>query len=173
MQESLEPDTLDAFGKAFSYTMDWEGWDKVTNDPDDKGGITKYGISKKAHPEVDVEHLHEDGAKAIYRHDYWDAIKGDSIKYELVAIKLFDMAVNMGSHKAVKLVQEAVNQISMEQVDVDGKMGPKTIQALNGIDPDVLFLFLVPLLELFYRSLNQPKFLKGWLRRARTCPKEA
>lgn len=158
------------FEQAFSYTQDFEGWDKITNDPDDPGGLTKYGISKRSHPDVDIENLTEEEAKAIYKTDYWDPIKGDSIVNAALSIKLFDCAVNMGTHRAIKFFQEAANQMSCN-LDEDGRMGPKTLSSLNSSDPDVFFLFLVPILEAYYTGLGKKKYLKGWLRRARTLPK--
>ena len=157
------------FDAAFNYTMPFEGWSACTNDPDDPGGLTKYGISKVNHPEVDVANLSLEGAKAIYRKHYWNPIKGDQIASGRVAIKFFDMAVNMGVKQATKLVQEALGDMGCS-VAVDGVMGSKTLEALNGVDDDVLFVFLVPLLEAFYRGLGKPKYIKGWLRRARTLP---
>ena len=157
------------FDEAFNYTMPFEGWSACTNDPDDPGGLTKYGISKVNHPEVDVANLSLEGAKAIYRKHYWNPIKGDQIASGRVAIKFFDMAVNMGVKQATKLVQEALGDMGCS-VAVDGMMGPKTLEALNGVDDDVLFVFLVPLLEAFYRGLGKPKYIKGWLRRASTLP---
>ena len=157
------------FDEAFNYTMPFEGWSSCTNDPDDPGGLTKYGISKVNHPEVDVANLSLEGAKAIYRKHYWNPIKGDQIASGRVAIKFFDMAVNMGVKQATKLVQGALCDLGAH-VEVDGVMGPKTLEKLNGVDDDVLFVFLVPLLEAFYRGLGKPKYIKGWLRRARTLP---
>lgn len=160
---------MDAFEQAFEYTMGFEGWSETTNDPDDPGGLTKFGVSKTNHPNVDVANLTLDGAKAIYRKEYWDAIKCSQFEDERVAIKLFDIAVNAGTRKAVLLLQQALCDMG-SVVDVDGRIGPKTLAAANGADPDVLFIFLVALLETFYRSLGKPKYLKGWLRRARTLP---
>jgi len=157
------------FDAAFDYAMGFEGWSAVSNDPDDPGGLTKYGISKANHPEVDVANLTLEGAKAIYKKMYWDAIKGDQIASGRVAIKFFDMAVNMGTKRATKMIQEALCDMGCSVV-VDGVMGPKTLGALNGVDDDVLFVFLVTLLEAFYRGLGKPKYIKGWLRRARTLP---
>ena len=76
----------------------------------------------------------------------------------------------MGPFRATKIAQEALNDLRCG-LAVDGKMGPKTLSALNGSDEDVFFLFLVSRLEQYYVGLNQRKFLKGWLRRARTLPK--
>ena len=70
------------FDAAFGYAMGFEGWSAVSDDPDDPGGLTKYGISKVNHPEVDVANLTLEGAKAIYKKMYWNAIKGDQIAWK-------------------------------------------------------------------------------------------
>ena len=171
------------FGKAFEYTMPFEGWDAYTNDPDDKGGATKYGITVRTLTAIrfdvdgdgdvtenDVKSLTYSQAKDILKRKYWDVIQADSIESERIAIKLFDCAVNMGPARATRIAQEALNDLRYGLV-VDGLMGPKTLSALNGSDEDVFFLFLVSRLEQYYVGLNQRKFLKGWLRRARTLPK--
>ena len=49
-----------------------EGGSKYTNDPKDAGGETKYGISKKAFPNVDIKNLTETDAIAIYKKMYYD-----------------------------------------------------------------------------------------------------
>jgi len=171
------------FDKAFEYTMPFEGWDAYTNDPDDKGGATKYGITVRTLKAIrfdvdgdgdvtenDVKSLTYSQAKDILKRKYWDVIQADSIESERIAIKLFDCAVNMGPARATRIAQEALNDLRYGLV-VDGLMGPKTLSSLNGTDEDVFFLFLVSRLEQFYVGLNQRKFLKGWLRRARTLPK--
>ena len=47
------------------------------NNPNDRGGETKYGISKRAYPNVDIKNLTLDKAKQIYYNDYWYNIKLD------------------------------------------------------------------------------------------------
>ena len=56
-----------------------EGGAKLTKDPDDPGGTTKYGISKRANPDVDVENLTEDEAVLIYLDKYWKPSKVSSL----------------------------------------------------------------------------------------------
>lgn len=65
------------------------------NDPVDRGGETNYGISSAANPDVDVKNLTRDGAKAIYRQRYWDAIGADALP-EAIRATAFDAAVNQG-----------------------------------------------------------------------------
>lgn len=177
-----------SFDNAFEYTMPFEGWSAYTNDKDDPGGPTKYGITlgtlQASKFDVDgdgtidagdVKILTPSDAKGILKGRYWDKVKADEIESERIAIKLFDCAVNMGPFRAIKLAQEALNHIGCGLV-VDGLIGPKTIGCLNSSDEDVFFLFLISELESFYSHIvsekpEMRKYYKGWLRRARTLPK--
>jgi lysozyme family protein len=58
------------FNGAFEILIGHEGG--YVDHPDDPGGETKYGISKRSYPEVNIAALTLDKAKAIYREDYWD-----------------------------------------------------------------------------------------------------
>ena len=165
---------MTAFDKAFDYTMVWEGGSKTTNDPDDPGGLTRFGISKRSHPDVDIENLTEEGAKTLYALGYWGGINGNLLaeKSERLAIKVFDVGVNMGTVRAVKFLQECIN--SMDEIGIkiveDGRLGAGTLAAIDLVDIDLLLELYVIRLEKYYTALNKPKFLKGWLRRARTLP---
>jgi lysozyme family protein len=61
---------MPGFERALAFTLRWEGG--LSQDPDDPGGTTKYGISARAHPEVDVRNLTLEDAKEIYRKEYWE-----------------------------------------------------------------------------------------------------
>lgn len=162
-------------GTAFDYTMANEGWDAESNDPDDRGGYTRYGISQKLWPQVDVKNLTEDGARDFYRTHFWEPLQLDKLNDPRVAIKVFDVAVNMGNQWGVKMLQMALNDYKDEyHLTIDGKMGPKTIEATNGADGDAVLLFLVNRLIDRYTELanvgNNMKFKKGWITRARRLP---
>lgn len=88
----------------------------------DSGGLTRFGISRKAHPTVDVEHLTREGALAIYARDYWAPVWGDEHEPGL-ALALFDAAVNQGVAVAIKQLQAVLG------VAADGRMGPATVGA--------------------------------------------
>ena len=85
----------DSFNIALKFTLHWEGGDKYTNDPSDPGGETKYGISKRAYPDVDIKSLTLAEASLLYKKDYWDKTGCDSMEKAL-AIVCFDSAVNCG-----------------------------------------------------------------------------
>jgi lysozyme family protein len=90
------------FDNAFTFVVGEEGG--YVNNPADPGGETKYGISKRAHPTVDIANLTLEGAKAIYKTGYWDALSLDSEPYDH-ALCLFDCAVNQGVERAKSLAQ--------------------------------------------------------------------
>jgi lysozyme family protein len=166
---------MSEFDWAFCYTQDNEGWDAESNDPDDRGGYTRYGIAQKFWPEVDVKNLDEEGAKNFYRTRFWDALQLDKLNDPRVAIKVFDTAVNMGNQWGGKMLQMALNDYNDAYgLTVDGRIGPRTIEAANKADGDAVLLFMVNRLIDRYTELanigNNMKFKKGWITRARRLP---
>src|SRR5574340_1348204 len=143
------------FDTAFSRLIDSEGG--YVNDPKDPGGETKFGISKRSYPEVDIANLTLDGAKAIYLRDFWSPL-GDA--HQAIKFQVFDFAVNSGIGTAIRKLQLAVG------VADDGHWGPKSAAALAAMDlNDVLMRFAAQRL-LFMTSLSTwDKFGKGWARR--------
>jgi len=131
-----------------------------SNNPLDPGGETKFGISKRAYPNVDIKNLTLDSAAVIYKRDYWDKIKGDALPYP-VALLAFDVAVNSGPDESAILLQKAVDVVQ------DGKIGPKTIEAvLKHNLPDLVNEFSTYRM-LYYFSLSNFKiFGKGWTKRS-------
>jgi lysozyme family protein len=93
---------MSTFDQAFTFVVGEEGG-YVAN-PADPGGATKYGISQRAYPNVDIPNLTLDAAKAIYKRDYWDALHLDSEPYAH-ALCLFDCAVNQGVSRARQIAQ--------------------------------------------------------------------
>lgn len=116
--------TARVWDNAFDLLMSVEGG--YVNDPKDKGGETKYGISKKSYPNEDIANLTIDRAKKIYKRDYWDRCKCDSIP-DCLSVALFDFAVHSGTKLAIKKLQESLG------VKSDGIIGNQTIGAANRI----------------------------------------
>ncbi len=71
------------------------------NDLDDPGGETKYGISKRAHPDLDIKNLTVERAKEIFYNEYWIPSGGDMLPSPL-DIVVMDTAVNCGVSRAVE-----------------------------------------------------------------------
>ena len=152
-----------SFEQAVAFVLSHEGgWANVSGDP---GGLTRYGLSSTAYPDIDFGTLTLDEAKAIYEKDYWTPIRGLEIADQGVANKVLDMAVNMGVGTAVRILQGAVGAV------VDGVVGPLTIGRTNAHDPALLLLELraqsaVRYAQIAISNPGAQKFLVGWLRRA-------
>lgn len=146
-----------SFDTAFEIVVGLEGG--FVDDPKDAGGRTKYGISQRAYPSLDIASLTLSDAKVIYKRDYWDAAKCDRLP-DSIAIVLFDSAVNQGIKQATKLLQRAL------AVNDDGVLGSLTIAAANAVNEnDVLVKFCAER-ALHYASLsNFSTYGRGWMRR--------
>jgi lysozyme family protein len=110
------------FLKAFEYVMYHEGG--YVKDPKDAGGETKYGISKRSYPHLDIKNLTQDQARQIYFVDFWMKSKCEQIENENIAAKLFDLAVHAGIPQAIKLIQRALRAAGT-QVTEDGISAPQ------------------------------------------------
>ena len=154
------------FEKALEKTLVWEGGDKLTKDVDDPGGTTKYGISQKAHPDLDIENLTYEDAKEIYKKEYWDKSRAEKLP-EKIQEQYFDMAVNLGRRRAVKILQKACNALSRDKIKEDGLIGKNTIRAAGGLEPNRFRAFRV--MRYVKLVMNNPKLMKyyyGWYNRA-------
>lgn len=149
------------FDRAFAFIQRFEG--DYVNDPEDPGGETKFGISKKAYPDLDIRNLTTGEAKTIYLTDYWLKCRCDQIPQDL-ALMVFDTAVNQGPATAVRLLQKAL------QVVVDGVMGPVTIGAAFRSSPSLVIPEFIALRNQQY-ALNPAvhRFGLGWFRRSAAC----
>ena len=91
----------DNFTRALQFTSKWEGG--YVNNPKDPGGETKYGISKRAYPKLDIKNLTRERANEIYYTDYWVPAGCDNLPVPLNLV-CFDMAVNSGVPRARNFV---------------------------------------------------------------------
>ena len=151
------------FNEIIEQVLEHEGG--YVNDPNDLGGETKYGITKRFYPELNIKELTEEKAKQIYKDDYWDKNRVESLPQNLWHI-FFDMCVNMGRRTAVKILQRAANSKG-RGIDVDGGMGPATLKALKGIETERVRAYRVKYYsDLVTKKPEQEKFYYGWYRRA-------
>ena len=84
------------FDRAFAVIVGVEGG--YVNDPNDPGGETKFGLSKRANPDLDIKNLTLGMAQDRYRTRYWNPYNLDSLEYGK-ALLVFDTAVNGGNHE--------------------------------------------------------------------------
>jgi lysozyme family protein len=115
--------TVSAFDLCCDITLGHEGG--YTNDPNDPGGETNWGVSKRAYPNLDIKNLTKDQAKSqVYLPDYWNKLSLDTADPAFACI-LFDSAVNNGVGAATKFMQQGLG------VTADGVIGPATLAALK------------------------------------------
>lgn len=141
--------TARIWNAAFDLLMKNEGG--YVNDKYDAGGETKYGISKKAYPYLDIKSLTLQQAKDIYYRDYWGRCKCDYLP-DALSVAVFDYAVNSGIIRAIKDLQLSLN------VKVDGVIGNQTIGAANRVP-------IKPVIrEIHDRRMTFLMSLKSWKR---------
>jgi lysozyme family protein len=156
----------------------------------DRGGATKYGITYATYKTwcnskiIEIVLCDKDGngritkndlrltvlrdVKPIYKNCYWDAVKADSIKNQAVAELYVDFIINSGAgykNQNIKSIQKLIG------VKADGKIGPKTLKAINDYPPQKLYKKLFKYRVNYYYSIahgDQKHNLRGWLNRLQT-----
>lgn len=164
------------YEKAFQRLMRDEGF-SLTDTPHDRGGVTFAGITRKFHPEWDGWRFVDagstpptDSVRQFYL-QYWQRVLGGSINSQAVAEVLFGQHVNMGAN-AIKLMQRCLGLVE------DGKVGPKTIAAINAMDEERLLMrYALANLARYHaigmKDKTQRKFWPGWFTRGLAVVKEA
>jgi lysozyme family protein len=147
------------FEAAVAIVLELEGGGEYVNHASDPGGPTRWGISQKAYPDLNIRELTEAQAREIYRRDYWDKVGCDFLP-ERLRLAVFDCAVNQGAGMAVVLLQRALD------VKDDGVMGPVTIRELKRQSPRrVLVGYLTQRALHYVKNKRFDVFGKGWLSR--------
>lgn len=145
------------FESAVEHILAFEGG--YVFDGRDPGGETKFGISKRAYPALDIKNLSEDDARKIYLRDYWLPLKLDELPPR-IRLCLFDCAVNQGTAQAIKFLQSAVG------TKADGIIGPLTIAAAkNKNDIDTLSSVFLARLVHYTKLPHWDHFGRGWSKR--------
>ena len=156
------------FKKAFNYVLKNEGG--YVNDPADPGKETKYGISKRSYPNLNIRQLSLKDAEKIYFCDYWLKGKFEQIPDENVATQLFDLSVNLGIRATTIVLQRALRSVGINVVE-DGLLGSQTLSGVIFSEPSNLLAAIKSEAAGYYRLIaaknpQQQKFLNGWLNRA-------
>ena len=163
-----------SFKKAFEITIGHEGG--YVFDPVDRGGETKYGITKRSYPHLDIKNLTLDLAENIYYSDFWNTSKMNLNNFdEDIAIELFDTGVNMGTHTARKMLQESLNILNRNETNfkdllVDGWIGSETMKAVKKVNSKELLKTLngFQFMRYYNIAINDPtqeRFFAGWIKR--------
>ena len=162
---------MDRFEKIFDYLLKVEGG--YSDDKNDKGGKTKYGIIEEEARDFgykgNMQDLTKDFAKNIYLKKYYLGNKLDKVVNDKVALSICDWAVNSGRN-GTKNVQVALNQINGSDLVVDGIIGNKTLEALNSVDSEKFLEVYHNLQRIYYKKKveadnTQKRFFDGWINR--------
>lgn len=145
----------DHFAAAFEAMSEHEGRAQWSDRSDDPGGETYWGISRVWWPSAAIwphvddwragrisrvicESLCEPLVRQFYRMQFWDRFLGDQVAAEspAVAAELLEAGVNLGVHRAVSFLQEALNMQNRRatvypDLVVDGRLGQRTLNTLR------------------------------------------
>lgn len=135
----LTPDEYNRFSVSLKFVLDHEGG--YVNDPKDPGGETKWGISKRYHPGLDIKNLTPQQATEIYYNEYWAPARCSALLYPLCLV-VFDTAVNMGVSQALKYLEKT-----------------------NGDVNEYIAARKQGYIERVQKSPVKQRFLRGWLNR--------
>jgi lysozyme family protein len=113
---------MDPFETAVNFVLSSEGG--LVDDGSDPGGLTKFGISQRSYPHLNIHDLTIEDARTLYRKDYWNRCSCDQLPAG-VALVLFDAAVNQGAGASIRMLQSALN------VREDGVIGWTTLSAVG------------------------------------------
>jgi lysozyme family protein len=145
------------FDTCFDRLISHEGG--YVNDPSDPGGETKWGISKRSYPTLDIPNLSREEAKAIYKRDFWNTINANRLPGS-VCYQLFDFAVNSGIATTIRGLQNVVG------VAADGHWGPMSQAAADAMsEADLLLGINAYRLDFMTRLKNWDNASRGWARR--------
>lgn len=146
------------FDDAFTRLIGNEGG--YVNNPSDLGGETKFGISKRSYPDVDIASLTIDQAKALYLRDFWNPL-GQA--HPAIKFQVFDFAVNSGMTTAIRKLQAAIG------VADDGHWGPISEGTLAQLDVAVVLMkFAAERLDFMRKLTTWATFGSGWAGRIAT-----
>lgn len=157
------------FLRSLRFVRRWEGgWSDHAQDP---GGKTNHGITLATYtnwrrsqglpdPSADdLRAISEEEVEAIYQQNYWDACRCDELPPP-IALVVFDMAVNAGPSRSIRLLQEALG------VTADGIIGPRTLSAARAADPQEAAAEFTARRSMYYAGLSTFRtFGLGWMRR--------
>lgn len=132
---------MSAFDICFQVVVrpDIEGG--YVDDPDDPGGETKFGITKRDHPHVDIKNLTLEGAKKIYHDEYWLPCDCATIQPRPAKLMVFDCAVNQGVSVARRLWNSVKHRSD----------GPELFMAMRAVR--------------YSHTINYGKYGRGWMKR--------
>jgi len=148
---------MSRFAFCFEHVIGSEGG--YVNDPDDPGGETIWGITRRDHADLWATGPPSlEAAQARYERDYWRKAGCDRLPVPFDLL-VFDAAVNQGVYPAVQAVQRALG------VDPDGRVGPQTIAACTMAGRETVALALAHRALRYAQTNGFSRYGLGWLKR--------
>jgi len=173
---NVKPPIASNYSEAFHSAIDRVLADEggFVDDPEDGGGATKFGISQRQYPTLDIRGLTREAAVALYYRDWWSRFNYEDLS-PAIGAKLFDLAVNIGNESATRCLQRALRACGTDPGE-DGVLGARTRDEVKATNTTALMAALRAEAAGHYRLVAQSryrdhsgardKFLEGWLRRA-------
>jgi lysozyme family protein len=182
------------FAKAYKRLEPNEGG--YSNHPVDRGGETWKGVARNYHPTwlgwalIDGYKLNADFpgilyhsselealVQDFYKKNFWAVCRLDKVSSQWLADNIFDAAVNCGTYAGAVFLQRAVNHVLDNRLEVDGRIGPLTINAAGVIDEEVLVNRYIDIRLNYHREIakrnpSQKVFLLGWEKRCERMRKK-
>lgn len=149
------------FPQIFDYLLNIEGI--YSDDPDDSGGETKYGVSRATFPEEDIKNLTKERAMYLYRKHYWERYKCNQVDSPILAAEIFVALVNVSAFRVIRYLQIACNELGAN-LQVDGIIGPATLDFINSFKhPKAIVSSLEGEMDKHYKAQDKKKYISGWL----------
>lgn len=128
---------------------------------------TKYGVSAKSYPHLDIPNITLETAQALAKADYWDKVYGDYLRFPL-ALCVFDFGYNAGNRESVLVLQRCLG------IHEDGAIGPVTLAAANRADLRQTVIGFTDARIAAYKSMSGwDTYGRGWQARAETTRSKA
>lgn len=180
----------DYFLEAMTVLESHEGG--YENNPNDRGGPTNEGISLRFMLEnnlkafdddkdgvidaPDVKELTDNQIYEIYRENFWRKGNFEKIQNKNIAIKVFDISVNVGLRTGIKILQKSINELPPHpKIKEDGFLGPETLSHVNDKPSTYIQETLLPTYriecwhhyeKIIEKDPSQKVFRDGWEKRA-------
>lgn len=148
------------FEEALAFVLSEEGG--ISNDSQDPGGLTKFGISSVYYPQVKEPSFSRDDAAQIYRTEFWNRFQCDRLPPGMDLL-VFDCGVNQ-TQQCIRLLQRSL------RITADGVIGTQTLTAARSCGtPELIMEFVAQRAQAYAQNPIVQREGLGWFRRLSAC----